>query len=283
MSDFLIKQILDNIETDQDAIVKILQARGFLIEKCNEKYYLSDNATVNDAEYLSEGLIKYQIGRVINNKEYVESRRRNWGVNALYRSYSYYSLQPRKVEIVLSKDASVDAAIDFFNDSGRTAGESSWMQHSWLEFVIESLGPKADVRYLEAYVAYYVKAISACGVYTCRSCDGNHPQGGSIYVNAEYPSDLWHHNIWEYIIQPRFGSLPFIGTGIDFTSENQRVVYNTVYRIADYLYSNRKQIRAMKYRTTIGINHQFIKAHTLDEIEAFYNDECRNVLLLYTD
>lgn len=196
------------------------------------------------------------------------------------RSYTYKALRPFKVELVISKTADVKSAIDFFTSTERISKESCINDHSWYQYAIESLGPKADARELEAYVAYYVKAISACGVYTCRSCDGDHPNGGLIYVDSEYPSCIWHQCIWNKIIQPRFGAVPYIGNSIRLTHKNQEVIYNTVYHIADFLYQNRSQILHLKKQTLENINSHFIKHHSLEEIEAFYTEECERVMHL---
>ncbi len=282
MHGFFLTQILEKKQSAQDTIIDILQARGFLIEKYNDKYYLSDNATVNDAEYLADGFKRYGLGYVINNKEYIISRRTDWQ-NAPFLLYSYYSLQPLKVEIVISNTALIDSAVDFFMETKQFSEECSGCSRSWAQYTIERLGTKANVRELEPYVAYYVKAISSCGVYTFRSCDGNHPNGGKIYVEVDYPSNILHENIWSYIIQPRYGNIPYIGTGIHFSSSNQQDVYKKIYEIADYLYQNRLRIRGLKLLSVMNINKKFIKTHSEEEIEAFYKEECKELLHQYQD
>ena len=217
---------------------------------------------------------------VINKKEYVEKSRRNWDKYALCRSYTYKALQPYKVEIVISKTANVESVIDFFTSIERIGKESCICSHSWYQYAIESLGPKANVRELEAYVSYYVKAISACGVYTCRSCDGNHLDGGGLYVDSEYPSYIWHNCIWSKIIQRRFGPIPYIGSSIKFTHMNQAAIYTIVYHIADFLYQNRFHIRDLKKQTLENINSHFIRHHSSKEIEAFYTEECERIMHL---
>lgn len=279
MSIFFLKNILSNAENEHAAIIKILQARGFLIEFHDGKYYLSDNATVDDAKYLSFGLTSYNIGYVIDNEEYIERYRRNWNKDAISFSYSYRGVQPLKVEIVISNVASIDSAIRFFSNKGRISGECTNYTHSWAQYAVELLGPKADVRNLEPYVAYYVKAISACGVYTWSSCDGNHfKEGGGIFAKAEYPSCIWHQYVWKYIIRPRFGDIPYIGKGIKLTEKNKSSIYNTVYGIADFLYNYRREIRSLKQKTLERINSKYINKHSSEEIESFYIDECTRIM-----
>ena len=278
MKDFLLTDLLSEGKDTTEVIIKILQARGFLIDSFNGRYYLSDNATVDDAEYLDFGLNEYNIGHVVNKNEYVEKRRRNWYKYALSPTYTYKALQPFKVEIIISKSADVDSAISFFTSIERVGEDCSSFERGWSQFAIESLGPKANVRELEAYVSYYVKAISACGVYTCRSCDGNHSDGGSIYVDSEYPSDNWHRFIWSKIIQPRFGAIPFIGDRIRFTRKTQEEIYSTVYQIANFLYQNRLHVLYLKKQTLENLNSRYIKHHSSAEIEAFYIEECNRVM-----
>ena len=57
---FLLKSIINN-ETDKEAtIIQILEAIGFLIDKTEDGYFLSDNATVSDAEFLEKGFLQYK-------------------------------------------------------------------------------------------------------------------------------------------------------------------------------------------------------------------------------
>lgn len=66
MGDFLLTDIITESSDTKEVILKILQARGFLIDCSDGRYYLSDNATVDDAEYLEVGLNEYNIGYVVN-------------------------------------------------------------------------------------------------------------------------------------------------------------------------------------------------------------------------
>ena len=131
---------------------------------------------------------------MINNEDYIMKSRRDWTRSC--RSYKYKSLQPNRVKILINKNASIESAIDFFNCTGRIGFEVSAGRGNWVKFLTETLGEKTSAEYLEAYIAFYVKAISACGVNTYYSCDGNHENGGKICVGSEYPSEIWHFNIW---------------------------------------------------------------------------------------
>lgn len=273
---FLLKSIIEDTMDNETAIIEILKARGFLIERTEDGYYLSDNATINDADFLEWGFYEYRIGKVVNHKDYVEKSRRAW--NELGGSYKYKSLRPNCVKIMINDNASIESAIEFFTCKERIGFEVPNCRRNWVQFLTERFGEKVSVQHLEAYVAFYVKAISACGVNTFFSCDGNHENGGKIYVGAEYPSSIWHFNIWKHIVQPSFGSIPYIGEGIYFDRKNQEKTYLMVYNIAKYLYDNRSTIQWIKELCAKSISKKFRKHHGIDEIEHFYNEECKRVI-----
>ena len=278
MEEFYLSEILSKEMSAQEAIVSILKARGFLIDRVNGHYYFSDNATVKDAEYLSKSFSRYGLGVIIDNKEYMVSSRRIWYEILSTGSYEYKAIRPNSIEIVISDNASIDSAIEFFNSTGRFYEECTTWRLTWHQYTIEILGPKANVSHLEPYVAYYVKAVSSCGVFTSISCDGNHPDGGEIYVKSDFPSNIWHWYLWKYIVQTKFGPLPYIGKGIQFNPKNQQEVYSQVYKVADFLYTNRKTIRALKQKTLEHIDKRFLRTHSDDEVELFYRAECERIL-----
>lgn len=276
MNEFLLRRIITDEMDRETAIIEVLKARGFLIDKTEDGFYLSDNATIGDAEYLSEGFNKYQIGRVINDEDYLEKSRRNW--DEFGGSYYYKALRPHSVKICIDKNASIKAAIDFFNCRGRVGHGVAYCTVEWVQYVTEVFGEKMPVECLESYVAFYVKAISACGVDTNCSCDGNHKDGGKIFVYANYPSNIWHENIWKYIVQPLFGTIPYIGKKICFDRDSQEETYLTVYYIAKYLYNNRFAIRWMKRLSVQGITKEYREYHSKEEIEQYYYEECKRVI-----
>lgn len=280
MSKFYLSHILDNETDSQSAIINILRARGFFIELINGKYYLSDNATISDAQYLKKGVETYGLGKVIDKKDYAEKSRWNWLRNYRYGDYQYFSIKPGTIELIIDQYANIDSAIDFFHEGGQIGAEAACAPHCWAEFVREELGHKPSISYLESYVSFYVKAISACGVYTCYSCDGNHPRGGKIYVFSEYPSNILHECIWRYLVQPVFGNLPYIENGITFDDSTKEQVYRCVNEIAGFLYDNRKIIRDAKNLSVRGISRKYRKHHSETEIEEHFRSEFKKALTL---
>lgn len=275
---------LDNVIHEENGIVKnvieILRARGFLIEEIEGQYYLSDNATVEDAYYLRDLMLKYSIGTVINDEEYCWSSRRCWQKDATSRKYSYKSLKPKHVKILVNENIGKDCVFQLFNDMKQNGSESGGITRTWRQFALELLGPKPCVSWLEGYVAFYVKAVSSCGVYTCFSCDGNHDiNGGKIYVYADYPSNIWHEFLWNYIVCREFGQVEYIGNGIDVSDvELKRNIYSLLYDISVYLYCNRIAIRTIKGMTVQNITNIYLNHHTKDQVEEFYKSECMRIL-----
>lgn len=275
MERFYLENLLDRQASEKENIITVFKARGFLMDEQDGKYYLSNNGTIRDVEYLDSALKEFHLGHVTNVGNYVE---RVW--RDPYERCDIHSkiIRPCSIEIVIDDHATVESAIAFFQSTKRFGYECCYLKRSWSYYSFFMFGPKADVRELEPYVAYYVKAISSCGVYTWASCDGNHPHGGKIYVYSEYPSYMWHEAIWNYILQPRFGELPFIERGIRFNASNQGQIYRTVYAMADFLYTNRFAIRKLKSKTLENIDEKYRKNHSSKEIEEFYQSECERVL-----
>lgn len=271
---FYLQDIL-NPELDTRAnIVEILRARGFLIDCYENKYYLSDNASVDDLEYLKEVMVQCDLGKVIEHKKCVKRYRRNWNTEILENSYVYYAILPKGIEIYISNEAKVENILQLFEE-GRYGGDAGTSSRTWNQFLVEEFGTKAPVKHLDPYVAFYVKAISACGVDTYYSCDGNHIQGGYIFVKATYPSKIWHEYIWKYIIQKKFDDIPFIEEKIPFNSDNQGQVYKMIYSVARYLYDNRMLIRNIKRDTIRNLTKKRIKGLSDKEIERLYRYECK--------
>lgn len=223
---FYLKEILDKNVDTRHAIITILEARGFLIDIEDEHFYLSDNASFNDFIYLSKGLEKYELGYVVDNQNYIQSSRKNWNKD-VYSTDSclYKSLGSKQVEIIIDENANIDNMYDFFCECERIMIVSVFLEMTWNQFLIEELGDKPDVNWLESYVAFYVKAISACGVYTSFSCDGNHNGGKKIYIKSDYPSNIWHFYIWKNIVCKKFGDVSFIEDGIEFSDDKSKKVH----------------------------------------------------------
>jgi hypothetical protein len=274
MGIFHLDNLLVSEDTPENNIIRILHARGFLIENYEGKCYLSDNASYEDLIYLQECFEKYDLGHIVEHKLPVIKTRRSWAGLFTNGSNPYKALLPFSAEIILNDNVSVENAIELFHDIRQDGSEAGGEFKSWTQFAIERCPPKTPVRKLEPYVAYYVKAISSCGVYTCYSCDGNHKNGGRIIVGADYPSNLWHECIWDNVVVQKFGEIPYIENGIVFDDMNQTALYQRLYDIASFLYKNREQIRRLKADTLKWCNKRYIKSHSNVEMDSIYRTQC---------
>ena len=272
-----------NCVNEHEKILAILLARGFLVEHIDGRYYLSDNADIHDVAYLANAMETFRIGKVVDSGKRIKSLRQTWNINDPQSIYEYDSLVSQGVEILFDRNADIRQAVALFGDSQRIGCEAGANRLGWSQYTREVLSPKVSVGILEPYVAFYVKAISACGVFTASACDGNHKNGGKIIVESHSPSDIWHRSIWEYLVRPRFGPLQFIGTGIPFTSDSQFEKYLLINQIASFLYNNRIAIRDLKKQSVSRITKHYRKNRTESEIIRFYENECRRVLTAGTD
>ena len=287
MNTFYLENLLDNKTDNVSKIIAILKARGILIweGKKHGQFYVSDNSGEEDAEYLAKAFKTYQLGSFVCGP-YVTVENRYFPEYGKY--YDCYIHHP--AEFFVSKDASVEAAIEFFHQEGRISFSAVWYTWPWATYSHREMQNQIPAKYLESYVAYYVKAISACGVFACFSCDGNHhiissrrrrrrenPDFGEVVVQSDSPSNIWHKYIWEYIVQPVFGPISFIENGIAI--RDPYVTYPLIYEIADYLYENRMEIRKLKAETVATIDEKkFRKNKSYEEIKEFYISECERVM-----
>ena len=141
----------EKCSTDEEYTAEILKARGFLLK--DDELALSDNSHADDASYLNELLAEDKLGEVRDGK------------------------------IFIRPNANVEKIFFSKNISGCEAFSNG---DSWRKFVRDRFASKVPLRLLEPFVGRYVKAISACGVGTCGSCDGNHPTQSRfqrIYIN----------------------------------------------------------------------------------------------------
>ena len=270
MENFYLSSLISKDLTNKEKIIEILRRRGFFIDKEDDKYFLSDNADVEDALFLDDCFEKFHLGKVINDKEYKKSKRRQWNrIKGI--SYPCNSLKPNSVEIIVDENTSINDVIRTFFGETRISNGLGDTPVSWREFAIEVFPPKVPVCELEPYVSFYVKAISSCGVYTYHSCDGNHKDGGSVYVWSNYPSKLFHECVWNEIICKKYGSIPYIGgEGLIFDEKTQAETYCLVNQIASFLYKNRKIIRNSKIKASKELKEDFFACENeIEKIEKY--------------
>ena len=105
--------------------------------------------------------------------------------------------------------------------------EMNYPAQSWKDFRRMNIAPKIPVRYLEARIARYCKALSACGIITNSSCDGNHEGKEKLYFVFQEPRYLeWHSFLWDNVLGKLFKiEWNHNKTSICFNKQKQEDVY----------------------------------------------------------
>lgn len=244
------QSIKDKCSNEEEYIAEILKARGFLLE--DDRITLSDNSHRDDAVYLNKLLTEENIGKVKAGK------------------------------IIIFDGKNIESI--FYKDS-RIGGEAFCDGETWKKFVHNSFAPKISLRWLEPFVGRYVKAISACGVATWCSCDGNHPTEKKlqhILINfVSEPNELWHKIICKKLLVKNFNlkfilnrrSLKFI-----FTKENKWDTYINLNRVGEFLYNNRVKLRQIRREASDGISLKDIKNLSAEELGKIFSERANKLL-----
>lgn len=232
--------------SDEERVAKILKYRGFLLEKDDNYYVLSDNSHAQDEKYLIEIVNRFGIGEYNNHKLYI--------VNNDYKSL-------------------IDG---LFVDNGQIPSNEYHKNLGWLHFRNRRCGYKAPVKILESYISYYVKAISACGVTITGSCDGNHVDKHEAFLQTAYPGTrVWHRYLWDEVIPNDYScDLSNNGMGFLFGTCKYETYYNLM-RAADYLYDNRVNLRKLKRKSFTGMTQRFLKEASDEEIACIMLNNAR--------
>ena len=261
--------IKEKCSDDKEYAAELLKARGFLLE--DNEFALSDNSffyrknkrcstycfneynnpAFDDANYLNELLTKENIGEVQGNK------------------------------IIIFPDANVEKI--FYKDF-KIGGEAGSYEISWDEFLNYEFVPKIPVRLLEPFIARYIKAISACGVATWCSCDGNHQTHAKfnrILIDFVDTTFEWHKMIFEKCLAKKFKlnfEFPRCNLEFKFPTSDKWKAYIELNRAAEFLYNNRKKIRQIKSDTIkqIAVKNSRRQIAKIS-VEEFY--ECANKFL----
>ncbi len=248
-------EIVAGASTKEEQIIKILVARGFLIDEKDGRYFLSDNAHKDDAVYLSEGVEGFSLGKVV-------------------------PLCQKDVfaEIRISHEASLEGAIAFFKQETHISFPVVTRRQPWGNLINHYFGSKVKLRVLEPFVARYVKAVSACGVSTNYSCDGNCPGQDRVKVYADYPFGIWHSLICKCII-PLGLKTEFDDNGEwVFTKRTQYKNYLLLNQVAEYLYDHRKAIRGIKAKARETITASKLKHLSEEELVVLFTKSIEDAL-----
>ena len=236
--------------------IDLLIRRGFLIEQNEHGYYLSDNSHPNDKEYLEELLESYKIGH----------------------------FDPAGT-IVMEEDSSASKALlSLFApvEKGTIGVGTSVSARSWSNHVRRRFhSPKIPVSWLEPNIAAYIKALSACGIYTGGSCDGNHQDTAVLSIDIEYPYQYIHKAMWEYHLNHLFHlnwNRTYSKIGLKRDRQGQ---YDELFRASQYIYDNRWNFIDARLDSAKWLTRNAIKKTGEQEIRHRFIEEFEKSLKLY--
>ena len=226
--------------SDEEYLLNLLKLRGFLFTENEDGIMLSDNGHALDGEYLESLLTQYNLGTVKNGM------------------------------VTLSGNDCTEFIENEFQDGKRISYECCWYtRRDWDYFRRRWHGYKVEVRWLEPFIARYVKAVSSCCVLTATSCDGNHPNKIKMSLQCEgNPSTVWYRLICENCLVRKFDIKWLDNYRYMFFRRKDRYgTYYEVNRAAEYLYNNRLWIRGVKYMALDNLNKKYIRSRPAGEIE----------------
>lgn len=228
--------------SDREYIIELLKFRGFLIDKIGADYFISDNSHRDDADFLDETLKQNGVGYVADTDGFGR--------------------------IIISNESS-EKLKALFDENEGIMREMCFSSMRWTHFAKRKHGYKVPVRELEAFVARYVKALSAIGIFTSTSCDGNHPGKKEMYVAVKKSSEVWYSVICKRFLNEQF-NIPWKDRsffGIRLSGGCKYDAYYEVNNAAAYLYEHRIVLRNIKEKALEGYTNSYFNHHTDQEIE----------------
>lgn len=243
--------LISRIENEKLRAIQYLLCRGFLLENKDGEWYVSDNSHKNDPFEMNQILKKNQVGEI-----------------------------DASGRIVLWNNANVDTLKNMFTCEYQKGFESEGNVRSWQWFRRREHGYKIPTMDLEPFIAMYVKAISACGIETWFSCDGNNHRDLAIEIGMNgMPNRFWHKMIWEKILNVRF-DLPW-EKDYEYIrlDENKFKYYAKLNKAALFLYESRQQFRYMKKEVMSILTPSREYAMTNDNIETLIESRMDDYLI----
>ena len=243
-------RIRQSCKSEQDYLIALIKARGFLVEIIDGKPCLSDNSCLHDERYMDDA--RY-LNRLLAGSE----------CGSLCGS-----------EIVPSSDLNVAAFEDLFDARPPYGGESWCNGYNWQYFQRREHAWKVDVSCLDSFIARYIKAISACCIFTGGSCDGNHPGRSTMVIDMSViGSEIWHELICKKYIINRYNiEWNSRCTVVKFTERTKYETYYEVNCAADFLYRNRQKFREIKRKALRDLSPSYFRHHSFEEIKALFSE-----------
>jgi len=245
-------RIKEHCSNNDEYIIELLKARGFLLDVDSGSITISDNSYWSDVCYLNEVILNYGLGELNGNVLTIYA-------NADTKAYENYFAEGIQI--------------------GATYDASGW---GWRWFRNRIHGKKCPVKMLEHFIARYIKAISACGVCTVCSCDGNHKSMHKAHFLVDDPGSLvWHKSMWVNCLSRLFEiNWDEDYLAFNFLEKDRYSTYYEINRAAAFIYDHRLEFRQIKSKAFWDISASFLKHADDSEIEErFYG----NVSVLLKD
>lgn len=232
------------MDVEKQKIIELLRFIGFFIDEENGRFYLNDNSHKDDSDYAQKILSKYEIGTMINNQIVIEN-------------------------------PNVDSMKELFREckKGSVGTGENRVTQKWHIVQKRNCANKIPILWLEVYVARYIRSLSACGIYTCGCCDGNHPNSNKILIEFDGPiyKEL-HALFWEKIIRNKFE----INWSKDYTIivlEDKMESYKKLNQAAEYIYQHRELFRNLRMKSLTWLNKKMLREMTDEEIKRRFLEE----------
>lgn len=228
-------------------LVELLKRRGFLIEYKDNRIYLSDNSHQDDWKYLNSILRDRGIG---------------------------YCTATGMISVLDVQKTAMLNELFYPTKKGSVGVGSCYQTHPWIYLKIRDHANKIPVSWLEPNIAYYIKALSACGIYTGGCCDGNHKGINTLYIEFDGPvyREL-HQCLWNVQLQKRFDiKWENSFTGIDLSKCREKQ-YFELYKAADFIYENRGYYQDVRKLAAQWMTKKLIKRSNYDELKNRFTEE----------
>ena len=151
--------------------------------------------------------------------------------------------------------------------------------HKWYKVKKRFCADKIPVSHLEANVARYIKALSACGIYTGGCCDGNHPNCNVLHIEFDGPvySDI-HQYLWKYLLADKF-KLKWNSKYTDvFLDDDKYLQYEILNDAASFIYENRVFIRNIRMQAADWMSDRMLKDKSDKELKQRFIQEFETIL-----
>ena len=224
--------------------IDLLTRRGFLIDKEDGCYYLSDNSHKEDVSYLRKILTDYKLGFVDSNDQII-----------IYGDNAQTANKLKNLFLPV--------------DRGTVGVGTCYQSRKWSYHVAKRLhSTKLPVIWLEANIAAYIKSLSAIGIYTSGCCDGNHPNCYKLSIDFDAPVySEYHRCLWEHLLNTKFK----LNWDNDYRSIYlegcRQEQYDELFRAARFIYHNRSAFIFLRFDAASWMTKNTLKHMKDDDIK----------------